>query len=59
MKLIECKAPCLLNINNILSKEKQHRSSQHEILAELESHGHPKSRKMTNDKQRNTEEAAE
>lgn len=48
-----------MDINMILSKDKNHKYSQPDILSELESHGHPKSRKMANEKQRNTEEAAE
>ena len=48
-----------MDINNLLSNDKNNKYSQPDILTELECHGHPKSRKMQNKKQRNTTSAAE
>ena len=42
-----------------MNTDKKTKLSQNQILDELKQHGHPKSRKMENDRFRNTSEAAE
>lgn len=55
----DCKAICSLNIEDILSTDKRRKSTQPDILRELQEHGHPRSRNMNGKRQRNTAEAAE
>ena len=59
MPCCDCKAICAFDMSELFNRTMNRKITQKQVYAELQAHGHPKSRSLENGKHRTTGEAIE